>query len=260
MAEVGASNLQPGTPQPTRFQAAGERPAVRDYQLHQQHGKRVAHSAFSHSPDSQKSLPSRGLATFEERPYRTAYIVGRSGKDEHVYDPRYASELMQLMMDIINAEAPITINLLARRVAGYWGFQKSSAKLRDRILRVLEGPSKTSTQIVFDDNKNCIYLSSMPPSALTFYRVPTSDEKTKRLPEDIPLPEIRIASHQYRGLALSEDEFFRRTAAVLGFSRLGENVRQRMALASGRTEGARARCTRSTATSCEHSAAIVAEL
>ncbi len=191
------------------------------------------------TPAFEANIPTpvvRQRALVEKRVYRALYVVQGSRQPEDVYEKEYEQDLYSLVVDILRAEAPISHNLLARRVAPYWGLQKSSAKLRERILKVLE---RSGTDEFLQQNESGLlffYRREEPPDAIVFYRIPTSDVRTRRNPEDLPIPEIRNAAEEYIDGVLTNENFegvARRAAGLFGCSRLGAEIKKRMEVALG---------------------------
>jgi hypothetical protein len=230
---VRPRKLHPGARDRTVMQPAHERLGVK--QLRYVRPNVVVLStakAVSTGPDSlddSSGRRSEARAVAKQLPYQCAYVAGGQREPEDVYDRRYTQELLQLVQDVIRDEAPLSVDLLSRRIAPYWKLQRSSPKLRARVLEILIR-FRVSGSFRLDEDNEFVYLPEQLPHAMTFYRIPTSDKRSKRSVEDIPVAEIRNAAEQYASASGFED-LARKTAGVFGFTRLGADVMRRMKLA-----------------------------
>jgi hypothetical protein len=236
--EFEQHDRQPGAPAFTRIDSIATR-------------KKILAGSFSYGPSNvrevyhelNKNIPldqndHRQLIQYDStstsryaRAYQVAYITEGERAPDDIYSNIHAGEIQELIRLVVTQEAPISIALLSRRIAPYWGMQKSSAKFREKMH---EESTSMENLITLEEDDKFIYLKSTPPDAIDFFRTRTSDKRTHRDPDDIPIAEICIAAKAVRhsgGFGIAPSELYRRTADELGFSRLGTNVATRMQLA-----------------------------
>jgi len=171
-------------------------------------------------------VPATRVFIPEREAYRPAHVV-QTRQPDQCYASTHRDELEKLCQLVMDEEAPISVDLLARRVAPYWGLARSSEKLRQTVLAaVMAGPEAKRPTL----HGEFLWPAGVHPSGLSFFRVPTADERSRRRPDDVPLEEFANAAVFVLQLgALKELVLLQRTAALLGFSRLGSNVRARVA-------------------------------
>ena len=169
--------------------------------IHSIHSMREMHERFRFgAPQREAAVPVASAAVehaggAQERVYEACDVIQSMRKPDEVYARPRWSELRELVGQVCRKEAPISLELLTRRIAPYWGLQKSSSKLCDRVLEVLKG---LDFLLVGEEHRTLfIYERVEPPQSLTFYRVPTSDKRTQRTPGDLPAPEIRNAAKRH---------------------------------------------------------------
>lgn len=164
----------------------------------------------------------------ERRVYRVAQVLHGVRSRDDVYQRQFAGELAQLAQEILEEEAPISVRLLARRVAPYWGISRASGKLRNEILASLSQHGPSTKQPI--ERAGFLWRSGEPPGSLKHFRVPTSDERSVRPAEDLPVEEIvnaAIYTLSREGL-LTAELLARKTAQLFALSRLGSNVKRKL--------------------------------
>lgn len=123
---------------------------------------------------------------------------------------------------VIEAEAPIMRNLLARRVLAAWGISKLGTRINAQFEQLLGEANVLKTGI---DGDIVFWSKNTSPDQYSAYRVSAANGQ-KRDAEDIPSEEIanavkEILSHQ---ISLPHDELVRETSKLFGFARSGTNV------------------------------------
>lgn len=185
------------------------------------------------STDAHRSIPtpsSKQLPYYEpieRRPYRVAHILGNLHVPAECYKSDNAHELARMSLHVLSEEAPITIDLLAYRIAPAWGMKRGSAKLCNALVDSLQ---VYSTHVLKRDG--VLWLSTAPPHLLTYFRVPTADDRSKRAADQIPLPEVGNALlYCMTASPQAKEPLLRHAAQQLGYTKIGIKVRTRLELA-----------------------------
>ncbi|MBK7078087.1 MAG: DUF3320 domain-containing protein [Myxococcales bacterium] len=154
-------------------------------------------------------------------PYRMAVVPEDRRAPEAVHDPAVELELAQLLRDIVATEAPLTVRLMARRVAPYFGILRTTKRLEDRLCAVL-GRHATIVDGV-------VWRTDQTPA--TYAEARLAPEEARRDTADVPLEEVANAAFiaLQSSVALDAEELGKLTARELGFRRLGKNVADHMA-------------------------------
>jgi hypothetical protein len=154
-------------------------------------------------------------------PYRVAEVPAGQRVPDDVHDDRYRDELEKLLLDVIELEAPIAMRTLARRVSPFFGIQRATARLEDRLRSVLGRAVRIQRDVVWRLDQD--------PTTYREYRV--APPEAKRDAPEVPLEEVaNAAASVLRGsIALDESELVKLTARALGFARTGERVADHMA-------------------------------
>ncbi|MEM7264120.1 MAG: DUF3320 domain-containing protein, partial [Planctomycetota bacterium] len=145
------------------------------------------------------------------------------GIPDEFYDDASSSRIGRSIVDIVRAEGPIAEDILFRRVARTWGFDRSGAKIRrltlenlprDRVVGVAEG------EVTF------YWSADVDRSAVEYFRTGTETDETPRKSSEIPAAEIAVAARHVIQLhvALPEEELCRETARAIGFPRVTTGI------------------------------------
>lgn len=130
------------------------------------------------------------------------------------------------LMEVVQAEAPISKDLLCRRVLAAWGISKIGNRISaqfDQLLGQLKLQQTGRGKYIFFWNE------SQNPTEFGVYRI-TKDESQKRDADDLPPEEVAngIKEILINQISLPKDELVRETARLFGFARLGTNVEMAM--------------------------------
>lgn len=135
---------------------------------------------------------------------------------------RNFQKIREQIRAVVETEAPIMRNLLARRVLAAWGISKLGTRINAQFEQLLGDVNLKKT----DTDGNTVFWSeNLKPDKYTSYRVSTANGQ-KRDAEDIPPEEIanavkEILSHQ---ISLPNEELVREASRTFGFARSGTNV------------------------------------
>jgi very-short-patch-repair endonuclease len=157
-------------------------------------------------------------------PYAAAAIPpGRRAPDD-MFAPRYLVELGKCVEQVLAVEAPIHIELLARRVAAYFGIGKVTPRVIEQVQHAVLGRGKWGDErgIVWRINQDA---TSMPP-----VRVPGSSAQARRSIAEVPLAELASAARVVveRSNGVASTDLVRDCARLLGFTRITSDVTDRV--------------------------------
>jgi hypothetical protein len=158
-------------------------------------------------------------------PYTAAAIpCGRRVPDD-MFTGRHTGELAKVVEQVLAAEAPIHVDLLARRAAAYFGVGRVTPRIVDQIRTVLEGRARVG------DEPDVLWRADQDPSTVPSVRVAGTNAVACRDITEIPLSEVASAARIVveRASGLGESELVRDCARLLGFARITERVTDRVA-------------------------------
>ncbi len=126
--------------------------------------------------------------------------------------------LVELIAQVLTAEAPIAEALLVQRIARAHGFQRAGRIIRDRIMTLTEHLHHVEEEV---GGGRFVWINSISPSTWRWARPPASDDDIRQI-EEIALVELRVAA---RGADPVE------VARSFGIRRLSASARARMEMA-----------------------------
>lgn len=156
------------------------------------------------------------------RPYQEPDL-GHIASSEAFLLPRHSAAVAQAIAVLVQVEAPVAFDRLARRVAAAFGIERVTERVRDRI-RDLLPPGRIDADAV-------VWAATDQPGRLVGFRVPGDGDTGQRRAEELPLLEVGNAMRwllRQHG-ALSRDDLAREAARQFGIARLGSVVRAVMA-------------------------------
>lgn len=155
--------------------------------------------------------------------YRIAPVPeGRFGPED-VHDDRHRDELRRVLLGIVQIEAPLSLTVLARRVAPCFAIQRTSSRLEERLRTVLGRAVKIRNDILWRVDQD--------PETYTGVRLAPAE--ARREAQEVPLEEVANAAARVlrANIALSQDELVKLTARSLGFSRVSGRVAEHLSAA-----------------------------
>ncbi len=158
-------------------------------------------------------------------PYLAATIpAGRRSPDD-LFAPRYVAELGKIVEQVLAAEAPMHVDLLARRVGAYFGIGRVTQRVTNQIRAAIEGRGR------WGDEQGVIWRLDQDPDAVPPVRVAGNGAHASRDIGDVPLSELAAAARIVveRMPAIGATELVRDAARLLGFARMTEQVSDRVA-------------------------------
>ena len=158
-------------------------------------------------------------------PYLAAAIpAGRRAPDD-LFAPRHMAELGKIVEQVLAAEAPMHIDVLARRVGAYFGIGRPTPRVRDHVCSALEGRGR------WGHEDNMVWRIDQDPGGVPAVRVAGQAASARRAIDEVPLAEVAAAARIVveRAVGIAASDLVRDTARLLGFSRLTDRVTERVA-------------------------------
>jgi hypothetical protein len=131
--------------------------------------------------------------------------------------------------DVMQTEAPISRNLLCRRVLAAWGISRLGSRINNHFDLIF---SQLGLMPAKSGKNSFLWRKDQQPEKYSNYRV-AKNEAEKRDADDLPPEEVAIAVNEILSnqISLAQVDLIRETAKVFGYARIGSNVE--MAMLSG---------------------------
>ncbi|MBA3392333.1 MAG: DUF3320 domain-containing protein, partial [Deltaproteobacteria bacterium] len=159
-------------------------------------------------------------------PYTVAAIpAGRRAPDD-LFAPRYLPELGKVVEQVLAAEAPMHVELLARRVGGYFGIGRVTQRVTDQVRIALAGRGR------WGDEEHMVWRMDQDPAGVPAVRVAGHGPAARRDIDEVPLSELAAAVRIVveRAVGIGPTELVRDAARLLGFSRITDRILERVAV------------------------------
>jgi very-short-patch-repair endonuclease len=160
------------------------------------------------------------VASLRKQDYPEVILLPH-GPSDNFYEPSSRPQIKQQITRIIKAEGPIKEDLLIRRVANEWGFNRVAAKIKKTVGDCLP----TDLAKTINGNESVYWPDALEPRDYSIYRV--ADQDVRKL-EDAPLLEICNAALDTleKYISFPEDDFSKEIAKHFGFSRVTKKTTQ----------------------------------
>jgi hypothetical protein len=158
-------------------------------------------------------------------PYLAASVpAGRRAPDD-LFAPRHVGEVGKIIEQVLAAEAPMHLDVLARRVGAYFGIGRLTQRVTDQVRVALAGRGR------WGDEEDVVWRLDQDPAGVPAVRVAGDAASARRAIHEVPLAEIASAARIVveRAVGISTGELVRDAARLLGFSRTTERVIERVA-------------------------------
>ncbi len=158
-------------------------------------------------------------------PYTAAAIPPGRRTPDDLFAPRHLAELGKVVEQILAAEAPMHLELLARRVGAYFGIGRVTQRVTDQVRVALAGRGR------FGDEQDVVWRLDQDPGAVPAVRVAGMGTTARREIDQVPLSELAAAARIVveRAVGISANDLVRDAARLLGFARITEQVTDRVA-------------------------------
>jgi len=159
--------------------------------------------------------------------YRTCILSQSSlNFSDEFFDSRIQSNIIRQINQVMESEAPISHNLLSRRILNAWGISRLGVRLNNYLSELYSIMELKKTR---QDATYFYWLKEQKPEEYTTFRVPY-EENQKRNADDLAKEEIcngikDVLNYQ---ISLPEEDLIREVAKLFGYARLGGNVEQAM--------------------------------
>ena len=158
-------------------------------------------------------------------PYLVAAIpAGRRAPDD-MFAPRHLAELGKVVEQVLAAEAPMHVDLLARRVGAYFGIGRVTQRVADQVKVALAGRGR------WGDEAEIVWRMDQDPAGVPGVRVAGQGPASTRGIDEVPLAELAAAARLVveRAPGIGTKDLVRDAARLLGIARLTEQVTSRIA-------------------------------
>ena len=157
-------------------------------------------------------------------PYTAAAIPAGRRLPGDMFSTRHVAELGKVVEQVLAAEAPIHLDLLARRVGAYFGVGRVTPRIAGQVRLAVEGRGR------FGEEQDVVWRLDQDPASVPAVRVAGSSAVACRDITEIPLSELAAAARIVveRAAGLPAAELVRDCARLLGFARITEKVTERV--------------------------------
>lgn len=142
-----------------------------------------------------------------------------SHEQDHFHEKQYDDDIRAMAMSILNNEAPVRDDVLAKRIARAHGFGRTGGVIRSRILDLL-------TDIASTDESTGRFLWMEEPQKTIDFRHPLSEDDRRGV-DEISIAEL-LGLIQENPEFLNEDDPAIAYARFIGIGRLSKSARERI--------------------------------
>jgi hypothetical protein len=158
-------------------------------------------------------------------PYLAAAIpAGRRAPDD-LFAPRHLGEVGKIIEQVLAAEAPMHVDVLARRVGAYFGIGRLTQRVTDQVRVALAGRGR------WGDEPDVVWRLDQDPAGIPAVRVAGQGASARREIDEVPLSEVAAAARIVveRAVGIAAGDLVRDAARLLGFARVTDRVTERVA-------------------------------
>ncbi|SDA10013.1 Superfamily I DNA and/or RNA helicase [Ruminococcus sp. YE71] len=166
----------------------------------------------------------------------SAWEVQASGTSKDFYLPETLPKIAENIGWIIEAEAPVSLQSVKKRIIAAWGISRAGSKV-DAVF--LEAVNKAGGIIrEYESGAEFIWAAWQLPDAYDGCRVPAEGEKHKRPLDEIAPEEIAAAAQLIisEQIAMSVTDLERETARLFGCPRLTDTAKASLSEGIGRAQ------------------------
>jgi hypothetical protein len=157
-------------------------------------------------------------------PYRRADLGRRAGEPHEFYRDRAEPMIVRRIEKVIEAEAPVALGVIARRLADAWGLKRITARLRDRVGGLV---SRATNWRFGPETADFFWRRDQDPRGYAAFRVPGPGARPARRARHVPPEEIANAASVLlrEHVSIDVEDLARETARLFGYRRITEKVR-----------------------------------
>ncbi len=154
--------------------------------------------------------------------YRAAALQEVLISSDEFTDYRYERGIQSKILQVLNAEAPVSESALIRRVVQSYGIARAGSRIQSHMDNILKKMSLNQTR---QEDTLFYWRADQNPNAYSGYRV-SGEEDSRRDVRDVPIQEIAnaVCVVLYEQFSMEQEDLLRETAKKLGYTRLGGNV------------------------------------
>jgi len=166
-------------------------------------------------------LPRNAIAI---GPYTAAAIPPGRRTPDDLFAPRHLAELGKVVEQVLAAEAPMHVDLLARRVGAYFGVGRLTQRVTDQVRVALAGRGR------WGDEENVVWRLDQDPASVPAVRVAGASPTGRRDIDQIPLSELAAAARIIveRAVGIATNDLVRDAARLIGFARITDHITERV--------------------------------
>jgi len=178
------------------------------------------------SCEKEESVTPVSKATTYE-PVKLEPVLGYLGNSEYFAAYESARIIRPQIEAVLRVEAPISRDVLCKRILEAWGISRMGARISRRFDEILSAMRLKSTN---EEGTVFYWRNDMKPDDYDMYRVPSPDSIYRRGLESVPSQEIASALRDILDLqiGLLREDLERETARVFGFARCTEAMQKRI--------------------------------
>lgn len=182
--------------------------------------------AFAREAAVVEQKPLKPLPDAVEFPRQSIYrrYEGAQTFSGELHDPTNASNVCDLVRQIVDAEAPLLFDILCSKVASAWGLQRAGNRIREIVQNAVK---QNGFQTRRSGKREFVWTKDLIEKPYEVFRIPGEGDPKARAAEEICPEEIANAAAQVLTLHISmgQDDLTRETANVFGITRIGNKVR-----------------------------------
>ena len=156
---------------------------------------------------------------------------GILGPAEQFYKPTANSQISFLIRQVVEQEGPVRLEVVARRIAGFWGMSRAGSQIRQRVSRLIPRGAVHIDRT--DPGDPFLWPAGTDRDRWTNFRVPGLEEESYRSIEEISIVELANAGAYVllQHYSVPGEDLVRETARIFGFKRTGRKVAERVGAA-----------------------------
>lgn len=159
--------------------------------------------------------------------YRPFQVEVNFGSQQDFYLPNASARIRTLIVEVVRREWPVSLGLVARRVAAHWGLNRVHQKALDRVESLIPKNAvtpRTSMGMLF------LWPADANPRDYGLFRVPDHRPESERDADDLPVEEVANAAHFVlkQHVGAPEAELVREVSRLFGFQRTGSVIDARV--------------------------------
>jgi very-short-patch-repair endonuclease len=172
--------------------------------------------------------PQQPVTRVPELPIYEPYTVTEiKGTLDDFYDARSDCKIRSLIEAAVNQESPVSLILVARRVAEHWCLGRVTSRTMSRIEGLI---GKADVKAVREAGTVFLWTPGQDPKNYALFRIPGENDNSRREAEYLPPQEVANAVlhilEQHVSLPIAD--LVRETARLLGYQRTGPAVEKAM--------------------------------